>query len=96
MFVPNSLISIYKFNEPIQNNTNIYFTIDSKNSKIGDQLVLMASRNTNDVIIHFPSNVYYTQCRRRQLSVTLTTNYNRLAQYFIYDGEYWVFSGDNC
>jgi hypothetical protein len=76
------------------------FTIDANTNtaQINDRVVLMfkvTNAGTNDVVCNFSEHFFYTACGIKQTSFIIS-NFERMVIEFIYDGEKYVNTYDNC
>jgi hypothetical protein len=106
--VPNDRLTYYRLG-PI---TKVTFTVtvDSSKSKVGDQMIWLFNTNQHTLekpTIELGPNIYYTACGRRSFNIVMNSSatgqnpnpnqlYQRLALTLTFDGDYWVYSGDNC
>lgn len=98
-----STTTYYVFSSPLQYNTPVNVAVDNINSShIGDIMVLLFAgdethiNNDGSISIYFSSDFYYYACGSRSDNYTLESEGTRSAQYFTFDGTYWVNSYDNC
>jgi hypothetical protein len=75
---------------------DIYLNIETSNSNIGDLYTLMVSYSSaeNSVRIHFNDNFYFIA--GGEYANYYTMENDRLVLEFIYDGEKFVNTDDNC
>lgn len=79
-------------------NISIDLDIDTTNSEIGDIINIyfkISNPGSNNVNINLSSSFYYTQCGGYQANPNFNS-FERLALPFIFDGEKFVNTYDNC
>lgn len=74
---------------------DVFFDVDVSSSNIGDQVVLIIKTMSyeNNAYINFSDNFYYTGCGGTANSENVN---ERIALNFIFDGEKFVNTNDNC
>ena len=94
---PSHSSTIYRFHAPLQTNTGIHFDIDSSGSTIGDEMTfLFKSDIISDTTLFVPSPPFYvTQCGGLITDTTMNAN-GRIALTLMFDGDMWIYTGDNC
>lgn len=97
LIAPFEKYTVFRFSQPIQQNQNLYFTVDSSQSQIGDQIVfLFRSARSGVTNVYIPTPPFYlTACGGHVVTIGIPAN-GRMAQTFIFDGSEWVYTGDNC
>lgn len=94
----NNRTFIVTFDTIENSEVSVESTIDvtSEDSQIGDMLIFMFKfSGTNTVRINLTSNYYFTACGETRTYIQLG-NYERWVVPFMYDGEKFVNTEDNC
>ena len=109
---PTGPRTIYRFSAPISTNTTINFSVDSSQNQVGDEMTWLLVNDIvgSSITLNVPNpgsvppGPYYVLACGGLTSTILVTAAvmgppfvpGRIAQHFMYDGEVWVQTGDNC
>ena len=98
---PNASKTIYRFNAPLSQNSTINFSVNTSHSQVGDEMVwfmVNSIQPLQNMTINLGLNLLLEKCGNLSSNIQLYGGNpsRRLAQYWIFDGTFWLYTGDNC
>lgn len=93
-----SYTTFFQLDNPVTMATTINLSIDSSRNLVGDTIYFIAVTNNAPaaIIINLDqSSFFYSGCGSILTSITMPSNAHGVFR-FIYDGELWVNTDDNC
>lgn len=78
---------------------DLSFVIDNTGAQVGDEIILLFTNDAtvgSGITLNVPQPTFYVaKCGEPVTSFTLPVS-KKLAQYLVYNGISWVYTGDNC
>lgn len=89
---------VYFTTGTLLNNTSITFIMNNQNVTLGDEMTWLIDASDHQLTINVPFSQYSMTGCGDPLNVFLSTDFtsDQLVLRFIYDGQIWINSWDNC
>lgn len=91
-----SLVTVFQFDNVINVATTINLSIIGTGSSVGDTIyIMLVTSSSGNVLLNYDSSIFLTRCGGITNTETVNNNF-RFIRRFVYDGEFWVNTDDNC
>jgi len=101
---PNASNTIFRFASPLTQNKTLTMLVDTSASQLGDEMIWMMVNgiqpvgDSSKITIHLGPTLFFAACgsKTENMFIPSGTPSRRIAQYWVFDGAFWVYTGDNC